>query len=139
MATGAQTQTGPGYPVLAPGPFQPLSRAAEGPNFSEGSPFFAKWHPNALEVGRTIVLPANFGQQGGAVGYRNRTVDLIGTPLEPTSLQHRPVWNVLTPALTYNLAVMTKQQLATFENSNDVQAPQIPLAFSAPGTASLLK
>lgn len=138
MSKGA-VATGPTYPVLAPGPYLPLSRAAVGPEYSEGSPFFAKWHPNNLTVGQVHVAPANFGQQGGAVGYRDRKLDIIGNPLEPTSLTHKPVWNIMEPTITWHLAVLTKQQLATFENSNDVQAPQIPLVFSTPGTASLLK
>lgn len=133
-----QAQQSP-YPVLAPGPYLPLDRTAVGPDWSEGSPYFVKWHPNALSVGRVVQQPANFGQQGGAVGYRKMALNIIGNPLEPTSLPHKPVYNVMIPPVTFNLAVMTKQQLATFENSNNVQAPQLPLTFSAPGTASLLK
>lgn len=126
-------------PILAPGPFNAMYRAAEGPDFSEGTPYIPHWHPNALSVGRYVVIPANFGQQGGSVGYANRKLDIIGNPLEPTSLQHKPVWNVLIPSINWNLRVLTAQQLASFENAQNVQAPQVPVVFSAPGTASLLK
>lgn len=136
MAQGAQTSN---TPILAPGPYVPLARTAVGPDYSEGSPYFVRWTPNGLDQGSVKVQPANYGQQGGAVGYRDMRLNLIGNPLEPTRLTHKPLWNVMNPTLTWHLAVLTKQQLATFENSNDVQAPQIPVTFSAPGTASLLK
>lgn len=137
MTTGAQANN----PILAPGPYLPLARAAAGPDYSEGSPFFAKWTPNRLNPGEVLVQPANFGQQGGAVGWQAMRLNIIGpgNPLEPTSLPHKPVWNIMVPSVAWNLQVLTAQQLATFENSNDVQAPQVPMAFSTPGTASLLK
>lgn len=126
-------------PILAPGPNLPLSRAAVGPNFSEGQPFFARWIGNKLSPGHSAVIPANYGQEGSIPFWNRMFLNLIGQPLEPARLPHKPVWNILVPTVNWNLQVLTQQQLQSFENSQDAQAPQLPMTFSAPTTASLFK
>ena len=138
VAAGADT------PILAPGPFQPFGSGAVGPDYSEGQPFIPWWIPNNLSPGKVVVVPANYGQEGGMTRYeartnRNRDVVNASNPRYPSSLTHRPVWNILIPSINWHLHVLTKQQLQTFENAQNIQAPQVPMTFSAPGTASLLK
>lgn len=125
--------------ILQPGPYQPLALAALGPNYGKGEPYQPSWIPNWLNPGEVAVIPANYGQQGGSIGWQSRYLDIIGNPLEPARLTHKPQWNVLIPPVTFNLAVLTAQQLATFENAQNVQAPQIPMNFAPVGTASLMK
>lgn len=125
--------------ILAPGPFNAANRAANGPNYGEGEPYFPDWKVSELREGRVLVIPANYGQDGGQIGYNRIRLNQIGNSLEPTSLQHRPLWNILTPTINWHLEVLTKQQLAAFENSVKAQPPQIPMDFVPPGTASLMK
>lgn len=129
----------PTTPVLAPGPYQPLNISAAGPNYGEGMPYHPRWIANGLREGRVVVVPANYGQQGSLPFWQKMFLNLIGQPLEPAGLPHKPVWNILIPSPNWHLQVLTKQQLQTFENAQDVQAPQLPATFSAPTTASLFK
>lgn len=126
-------------PVLPPGPYNPAAVAALGPNFSEGRPYIPAWRFNRFNEGHVAVIPANYGSEGGIPGWQRRFNSFIGTPQQPANLTHKPVWNMLIPVANWHLQVLTKQQLQSFENSQDVQAPQLPVTFSAPGTASLMK
>jgi hypothetical protein len=125
--------------ILAPGPYNPADNAAVGPNYGVGFVWHPNWQYDTTRPGETVQVPANYGSHGGMVGYFDRTLDIIGKPSEPTSLLHRPLWNQAPPTINWHLAVLTPQQLATFESATNQYPAQVPLNFTPAGNASLMK
>lgn len=135
----------------------PLPRAAQGPDYGVGESYYPVWHDTGLRDEVVLIVPANYGQNGGQVSYANNgvigSIQDAGTTefatnkirsirWDPEALPGfdpmLPAWNNLPPGSYYGGRIPSAKTSADYAGSAGKQSLAGPLQFSAPGTASLV-
>lgn len=134
----------------------PRPETAIGPDYGVGDSYYPVWSPSVLREEEVTIISANYGQNGSYPRYANNGVlmnpqdagssetatNKIRTiRWDPESLPgfdpRIAQWNNLPPGSYYGGKIPAVKGNANYNISANTQNLAGPLAFSAPGVASL--
>lgn len=131
--------------ALRAGPTLFFYRASVGPNYGVGPiDYHPAIAPSGLESGRVVIIPANYGLDGGAdvdpyhrmEPWAERVIlskREYPVPTNPYGPESAPMWNLLNPPTTFGLRVITPAETAAMGQAQvrNVQAPATPASLSS--------
>lgn len=135
----------------------PTPRAAIGPDYSIGDPYYPVWRQSSLRAEFVAIIPSNYGQRGGEIFFANN--GMIGDPQTAGSTELAtnkirsvrwdpealpgfdptlPAWNNLPPGSYYGGKISSVKGHANYGTSAAKQSIAGPLQYNPPGVASLI-